>query len=448
MVPRQITIISTALMLACSSVFAAPDLLLVVKSSLNYDPSYLSTVQTNNSTIAAVGISRAALLPSLSGTVSKSWYWSKQITNNVSATSVSKAKTVGLSLTQSIFNFSDYKSLAAAKVGAIAAMLSTKSAYQSLLQGVASDYFSLASAQKVLELDKQQVVINQKLVNLATSQFKAGSTLYSDVLTAKAAYLSAKQAVISQRQALVSARNALSEHIPTSPNNVREIVGHLTPIKPKHSALKRWIQKALQINPSVLEKKWDVLASRKSLQAEKASLLPNLSGSYSYSKSDSSYGGQTYVALPSSQSSSNSFSLTLNVPLYQGGQVYATIKQDTYNYMAAKDTYNEEKKTVESNVSTNYQSLRLEADNITSLKQSVEMYEKNYAAMVKAYAAGKETMSDVQNALSSLHSQRSSLAQAEYTFLTDYVTFKQFVGNLRMTDIQAINNWMHKHVQS
>jgi outer membrane protein TolC len=57
-------------------------------------------------------------------------------------------------------------------------------------------------------------------------------------------------------------------------------------------------------------------------------------------------------------------------------------------------------------------------------------------------------MSDVQNALSSWYSQQSSLVQAEYTYLSDYISLKQNIGNLSMDDIQIINNWMHKHVQS
>jgi outer membrane protein len=116
--------------------------------------------------------------------------------------------------------------------------------------------------------------------------------------------------------------------------------------------------------------------------------------------------------------------------------------------MAAKDTYREQQKTVESGVSTNFQSMGLEIDVINNLKKSVEVYHQNYEAMLQAYTLGKETMTDVQNALTTYYSQKSTLVQAEYSFLTSYVTFKQQVGDLSMKDITEINNWMHKHVQS
>jgi len=202
------------------------------------------------------------------------------------------------------------------------------------------------------------------------------------------------------------------------------------------------------VNPGSLEKKMSVLAARKILQAEKASLLPSLSASYSYSGSRSNYTGANYQVISASQSRSNSFSVTLAVPLYSGGQTYATIREDTYSWMAAKDAYREQQKTVESGINTYFRSMGLEIDNINSLKKSVRVYHKNYLAMLSAYKVGKESMTDVQNALTSYYSQRSTLVQAEYTFLTDYVTFLQSVGTLNMKDIVKINNWMHKHVQS
>jgi outer membrane protein len=442
------------LLISPALAWGSPDLLSVVQSSLNYDPTYLSAMQSNNSTIASVGITRASLMPQLSGTVAKNWSWSKQTESSTTATngsvtsSGSETKSVGLSLTQSIFNFSDFKRLAAVKVSAVAASLSTRSAYQTLLQTVASAYFNLASAQEVLAINQQQVTINKKLLWATRKQFKAGEVLYSDVLTAKASYLSAKQTVITQKQTLVGYQNALGEHIPKKVNRVKEIAGLLDAKKPPRSRIGYWVKKSISLNPGVLEKKLDVLAAKKTLQGDKAALLPSLSASYSYSKSKSELTGPQSSALPSSKSMSNSFGVTLSVPLYQGGSEYATIKQDTYSFMAAQDSLKEQEKTTASQVSTYYKSLVLQAENIASLKKAVKVYHNNYKAILVAYKLGKETMTDVQNALSSWYSQRSELTQAEYTFLSDYVSLKQSIGSLSMKDIAVINNWMHKHVQS
>jgi outer membrane protein len=428
--------------------FSTPDLLQIMESSLNYDPTYLSTAQTNRSTMAAVGISRAALLPQLSGTVSKNWNWSKDTTGNSFTTSANKARGIGLSLTQSIFNFSNFKTLAAAQVSALAAKLDTMSAYQTLIQTVASAYFNVASAQAVLEIDEEQVKVNQELLRLSQAQYHAGQILASDVLTAEASLLSSKQTVMNQKQTLIGYQNTLHEHIPLLPNQIRGIVGDLVLKKLKREQLSRWLKKGLMINPGLIEKKLDALAAKKRLQSVKAELLPSLSASYSYSGSNTLYTGATTVVIPASQSRSNAFGVTMSIPLYQGGETYATIKQDTYSYMAAKDTYREQQKTVESGVSTNFQSMGLEIDVINNLKKSVEVYHQNYEAMLQAYTLGKETMTDVQNALTTYYSQKSTLVQAEYSFLTSYVTFKQQVGDLSMKDITEINNWMHKHVQS
>jgi outer membrane protein len=434
---------------------SVPDLLAVVQSSLNYDPTYLNTFETNNSTMASVGITRANLMPQLSGTVSKSWSWSKQTEaatfggpGDVSTSSV-QTRSVGLSLSQSIFNFSYFKQLAASKVSAIAATLSTQAAYQTLLETVASSYFNVASAQAVLTINEQQVAINKKLVWYTEQQFKAGAVLYSDVLTAKASLLSAEQTVLSQKQTLIGYQNTLSEHTPKKVGSVKEIEGLLIVKQPKKARLHHWIEKGLMLNPTVLEQKLNVLSAKKTVQADKAALLPNLSATYSYSGSNSEYGGTaTTEALPTSQATYNSFGVTLNIPLYQGGSEYATIKKDTYSFMAAQDSLNEQKKTTASQISTYYKSLVLQAETINNLKESVLAYKNNYLAILKAYELGKETMSDVQNALSSWYSQQSSLVQAEYTYLSDYISLKQNIGNLSMDDIQIINNWMHKHVQS
>jgi outer membrane protein len=426
----------------------AVDLLGVVNSSLGYDPSYRSTVQTNNSTVAAVGVSRASLLPSLSGTVTKSWYGSTQTTDSSRTFSTSQGRQIGLSLSQSILNFSYYKTLASAKVSAIAALANTQTAYQTLLQTVASAYFNMASAQRTLEIDKEKLAVSKKVIQLARAQYKAGATLYTDVLTAKTTLLSAEQTLIADKKTWVGYQNTLSEHIPDPVWRVCGIKGVLVPKKEKKSNLALWVKKGLIVNPGLVEKKLDVLAAKKTLQAEKASLLPSVSASYSYSAGKTDYAGEAYTTLQASQSESNSFSVTLSVPLYQGGSVYASIKQDTYNFMAAKDTYNEQVNTVKSGISTYFESLQLETENIDSLKEAEVVNQKSYDAMIQAYQAGKETMVDVQNALSSLYSAKLSLVDAQYTFLTDYVTFKQSVGNLGMHDVRAINNWMHKHVQS
>lgn len=440
--------LATLLAIVPGMMYGADDLLTVAQQAVNQDPSYQSTLQSNNSVITAVEISRASLLPQVSASAGKSWYGSKQTTYGVDSWSKSKTNTYGLSVSQSLFNYSYYKNLAASRASAAAAELNNQVTYQNLLTTVSEAYFNLANAQAEVAIYKEQVKIQEDLVKLAKTRYQAGTALYSDVLTAKASLLSTKRTVIDAEKSVVTYQNSLSSHLDNPVSSVNEIKGILQLNKLDASKLSLWIKKGLSTNPNILEERLHVLAARKTLESKKAAILPTLSAEYDYSKSDAYHTGEAYTTLHSTDSQSNTLSLSLNIPLYSGGATHAAIQQYRYQLLSAQDTYNAEKKSIESSINTDFRSLVLQEKTIRSTKSSVLLDRKSYKAILAAYRAGKETMTDVQSALSVWYSEKLSLASAQYTFLIDYITFKKDVGVLTLQDIQTISDRMSGHVRN
>lgn len=421
------------------------DLLTAVQSSIHFDPQFLSTVQTDKQTMAAVGVAMANVLPQLSASNEIEWYNSRQLENGAEDKSSSRIGMLGFNVSQTIFNYSYYKNISSARSSATAAQLDIQSSYETLIQTVASAYFNVAKQQSIVGIDKEQEGLNKQLLNLARAKYTHGSALSTDVLTAKANLLSAKQQVITDNLSLVNYQNTLLQHLPQRIAKVKGINGVLAVKKPERYTLSKWVRQGLAASPAVLEQKLKMMAAKKTMQGEQAALLPNISATYGFNGSQASYAGQQYVVIQAEKQKSNTYTVSLNIPLYDGGSTIAQIKEDIYAYYAARETYRQQMMTTKTSVSTYYKSLILDADMIASLKNAVVAYKNNYTSMVKAYEAGQETMTDVHNALSSLYSEKSSLLQSQYQFLSDYINFKLNVGNLNINTIALINNRMLNH---
>ena len=426
---------------------ATEDLVSVVNSASNYDPTYLNAVQINQSTMAQVGVSRAEFFPQVSASLQRGWVksnGSEQFTRNnfdMTSKSDSQSHNFGLDISQSLFKLGDIESFEAAKANAGAALMNIKTARLTLLNSVATDYFNVASAQGTLAIAKEQLALEKRLYKIAKVQYKAGNTMATDQLTAHVSVLSSEDTVTSNEQTLVSALNALSQHVPTKITHVRGLTGVIKPKKANKHDLNSWVKKGLRGSPVILAQQLMVLSARKQVEENRSQNLPSLSSSYSLNKA------RTNTETIKSRSTSHSYSISLDIPIFSGGSMYHQTVAAKHNYYAAKDTLNQQKKLVEANISTYFLSMILSADTISRAVKSLKLYQKNYQMMLTAYLAGKETMTDVQSALGTLYSKKTTLLAQQYTFLTQYVEFKQSIGSLSMNDITEINNWMHRHVQ-
>lgn len=192
---------------------------------------------------------------------------------------------------------------------------------------VVSAYLEVIRAQRVVDLNDNQVKVLGTNVQAAKDRFEVGDVTRTDVAQSEARLAGARSALVSAQGALTVAQEQYRRIVGKFPDSLAEPA----PLPMLPQSPDTAVDLALGDNPDLLAAKSDEQAAAADVGAARARQFPTLSAGVSGTYSDfmgtnnpplGAFGINTDQRQLSGQAG-----LTVNVPLYQGGAVASRVRQ-------------------------------------------------------------------------------------------------------------------------
>lgn len=248
----------------------------------------------------------------------------------------------GLSVSQPLFNGgSSYAKLKIADKSIQSGLAKFDSVSNQITVNAIAAYENVLSTREIYEINIKSQYILQKNLDFTQIKFDVGVVTKTDVLQTE---VRLSDAIAEKEKALADMKNAEANYervIGVKPTSSLEL------IDVNHITLPNNIEDLIEIvkskNPMILASKHDSDAAKYQIAVATAQLSPTVSANAQISRSSDAKIRNSGIS-----SSSNSYTLQVNIPLFQGGQEYATIKQKKHLAKKAKyDSDSVESKVIE-----------------------------------------------------------------------------------------------------
>ena len=432
--------------LALSQSVFAENLIQVYEQAKETNPDLRSSLAEKNKAYAAISGSRASLLPQVGLSASYGVTHGRRDTSGVKSKS---GNLYQVAVSQSIFNFSNWKALDITKKQASIADIAYQYQGQTLILNTSVAYFNVLKTLDALSfIDAQKKAIGRQLEQ-TRQQHQVGLVAITDVQNAQANY---DLTVAQQVNALNDLNNAIEA--------LRQVSGRFysslasvntntfkTESPAQISALLKQSEKS---NLNLLTMRLNQDIAREQIKLSQAGHLPtaSLEASTNLNKTDR-YGNSVGPgAHGKSYSGNNYVGVSVNLPIFSGGATMSKVEQAQQNYVSFSEKLESTNRGVINQVRSSYNNISSSISAIKAYQQAVVSAQSSLEATNSEYLAGTRTIVDVLNATTQLYSSKRNLSDAKYNYLTSLLQLKYAVGTLTANDLVYLNNMLGKEVST
>ncbi|PWB84600.1 MAG: channel protein TolC [Methylocystaceae bacterium] len=311
-----------------------------------------------------------------------------------------------LGVTQPLFDgWRTDNSIRQAEAGVFAAQATMRLTEQATLQNGATAYMNVFRDKAVLSLKKNNLAVLEAQLRVARDRHRLGDVTFTDVAQAQAA-LARAQTEHYAAQATLQASAA----------NYRQIIGvepeRLEPASTVENLLPTSLDEAISIavveHPGVVAATRQVDAAEFGVKVGEGALLPSVSANIQVNQQyDSFYG------IPGTRQFSAQASGTINVPIYQGGVEYASIRQAKAQLGQARFNVDVQRDSVRASVVSSFGQLATAKSSIASAQRGVKAAQVALKGARDEAELGQRTTLDVLNAEQALLNARVDLISAQ-----------------------------------
>ncbi|MCB1553491.1 MAG: TolC family outer membrane protein [Xanthomonadales bacterium] len=441
----------------------ASDLLEAYELARTSDPQLAAAEASQLATGEGVTISRASLLPRITGTAQLND--NEQDGTNVSTRpnadgtvsfgessggSDTRSRSYSLGLQQSIYNHGNYTRLRASRARADRASADLDAARQGLMQRVSEAYFGVLTAIDSVVFSRAERKAVKRQLDQAEQRFEVGLTAITDVHEARARYDGARASAIAAENALDDAREALAEITGRWVEGVRGLGESFQPALPEPAAAQDWVDSALQHNPSLISRELALVAAGHDVATARSAHLPTLSASIS--RSDSATWGNSFsneFSFPATSSgNSTAIGLTLTVPIFEGFGTQAGVRQAVYNRDAVEDQLEQERRSVVRQTRNAYRALEAGISEVAARQQALVSARSALEATEAGFEVGTRTIVDVLLSQQQLFQAQRDYSQARHNFLVNGLRLRSAAGTIAVGDLQAVNGFLVRDAEA
>jgi len=346
--------------------------------------------------------------------------------------------TTGITLTQSIFDYSRWQRYAQSKITVNKAEVEFNLARQHLLLRLAESYFLVLERGDQLETVFTEKSAMQKHLELSERKLKAGLGRRVDVEDARARYLNALSKEVELQSRLEDSRYGLREVIGSIPRKLLTLRPNIELQPPIPNDVEEWITQASQYNLELRALSLSVQVAQKEINALRGEHYPTLDLVYRDVNTDtegSVYGGGSDV-------DSADLMLQLNIPLYSGGATSSKVRQAAEKRYGLMADINDKRRSVEREAQDAFNRIRTSIVQIDAMDQSVRAQESLLQSKSRGYRSGKNSILEVLDAQQDLSRARQALTKARYDYVLNILRLKFAAGDLQEEDLAAVNAWL------
>jgi protease secretion system outer membrane protein len=408
--------------------FSAPaaDLLAAYRAALQSDPIYQAAVSERSAGLLNREIARSSLLPSASASAGYNDNRGDRSFNGARPDPLNyDSKILSVSVRQPLYNMD---AVARSRQGAFQAdyadaIFVGKS--QDLILRLVTAYIEVLSAidQQRLILAQRDALAEQKHFNVR--RFEKGEGIKTDVLETRARFELANAAAIEAQDTLDNTHRKLQAIVGRD-----YVVSEFTlnwgmALSLQADNPEAWEKLALERNPDIIARRHLVEIAAQEIKKNQAGHLPRLDLVASYSRSMSES-----IALYNSDTNLASVGVQLNVPIYSGGAVSASIQQSAGLLSKSQSERDDTTNAALVEIRKQFNLVLSSRARIEALEQAESSSLETLEATRKSIQGGARINLDLLNALQQFYTTQRDLAQARYGYLLAYVRLHDSAGLL------------------
>ena len=346
----------------------------------------------------------------------------------------------GASITQPVLNVPSWYGYRGAQARARQADWDVQTTSQALVTRVAEAYLNVLRGEATLEsvVAAEQAVGRQ--LEQVQQRFDVGLVAITDVLEAKAEY---DNAVVNRIQAEGNHDIFFEGLRVLTANPVDEVDplnADLPIVDPDPTDEEQWVGTALANNYRIESARAALTATERDLKGQLAGHLPSISASVNYGASTGSQALGGFV-IPSQSSASLTYSLNVNVPIFQGLRTYASVRQARHTLNQARQQLIQQELTVARDTRNLYRAVVTEVVRVAARKEAIKSSEAALEATQTGYEVGTRNIVDVLLAQRRLFAVQFDYASSRYDYVLNLLRLKESAGVLNQEDVAALSQY-------
>ncbi len=413
----------------------------VYEQALRNDPVFLGALKERDAGQENRAIGRAGLLPRISYNYnqgrndSKATYLNERGNLHEDRHYTSSGST--LMLQQPLIDYEAYASYRKGVAQALFADETFRGKSQELLVRVLTYYTQALFAQDQIEIAQASKKAYEEQFQQNEHLFRQGEGTRTDILEAESRFELATADEIEARNEQDAALRELGALIGVPSVDVSELAPlaqsfQSFPLEPAN--FDTWHAMALENSPTLASQRQALEVARYEVERNRAGNLPKLNAYASVRKSESD-SGNTY----NQRYDTNTIGFEVNVPLFAGGGVSASVRQASANLEQAE--YELDGKTRETLIELRRQfsACLSGVSKLRAYQKALNSAEALVVSTKQSILGGERVNLDALNAEQQLYSTRRDLAQARYDYLMAWTKLHYYAGTLRETDLARVD---------
>ena len=338
-------------------------------------------------------------------------------------------KQAALTITENVFNGNrTVNGVRQAESQVLEAREQTRTTEQNTLQNGATAYMNVLRDTAILDLDRNNIIVLEEQLRETRRRLAVGEVTVTDMAQADASLATARSTYFTAQANLL-----------TSIGNYRQVIGteprQLQPARPIDAILPSTLEEAIDVSlaehPAIQAAFHNVDVAELQVKLNEGMLYPTLNLVGTVQAADQ------YNGIPTARYFNASVLAQLNVPIYTGGDTYASIRQAKELLAQARLQADLQRTVVRANVVSNWGLLESSKAVTQASRAAVRSSEVALDGVREEAKAGQRTTLDVLNAQQALLQTRVALVSAERdhvvaSYAVDAATGRLSAANLSL----------------
>jgi outer membrane protein len=331
--------------------------------------------------------------------------------------------TYGITATQTLFNgFQTGNRTRQAESQVFAARETLRSAEQSVLLSAATAYMNLLRDAAILDLQRSNVTVLEATLRQTRDRFNVGEVTRTDVAQAESRLAAGRSSLLTAQSNYITSQATYRQVIGVEPGRLVAAMP-VDRLSPRNLA--GALARARTEHPTITTATYNVDVAAYQVKVAEGALLPTLTLQGAANKQHNSPTNLTTASTFSAQATAQ-----LSVPIYQGGQEYATIRQAKETLGQRRLDLDTARDQVQSTVTQAWGQLEAAKAQIEATQAQVAAAEIALNGVREEARVGQRTTLDVLNAQQDLVNARVSLVTAQRDRVVASYTVLAAVGSL------------------
>jgi outer membrane protein len=442
--PKSFRVLLALLLLGCSTAAPAADLLELYDQALATNPSLLGKEYMVEQAKAQKDQAVSKLLPQVSAIGNLMW---SDMTQVVPATAVSR-QTVDqtsyqgsrgfIQARQTLFDLPSYLRLQGAGSVIQQAELELLATHNAVAADLVERYFLVLEAIDELNAIQGEKALTEGDIKRIRRMQELQLAPVTDLLEVEAYYQTLLTHEIEIDNTQQIGLEKLRELAGVPVNHIAPLANDVLPEVPGKAD--DWVVESTQKNPTLIALQYAIDAADKIIASARAEHLPQLALLLSETYADN--GGFDNRQIP--RYTVGNVGLQLNVPIYSGGGIEATVRDAVARFQIAREKKAEKSREVERQTRTTWLDAKAGRARIESTRREVEAREKARDAQQRSYELGVATIVAVLESKKNLLKARFEHARARYVYIRSLTALRLWAGSLSRESLETINAWLAK----